>query len=422
VRQRERESLTDSDPHGLLFGNDDEDGHESAGNGHDGSHYESRYEGHHETRSARRHAQQDRARQQRARRNGRLLLVLGLLVVVAVAVLGVTYGPRVFGAFQVKDYAGSGAGQVTITVNPNDTASDIAATLVAAGVVESEKAFTRAADADAASKNIQPGVYTVRKHMSGKSALALLLDPGSRSSAGDLAVIEGATVLDVEKKLTDVLGADKQEAIKKAVADVAELGIPLGYATPTGGQPTSVEGFLYPATYSLNPSVAPEAALQRMTAKFAEEDRATGFAAKAEAIGLTPYQALIIASIAQSEARYPDDMAKVARVILNRIKADRPLQIDATSLYGARVQGLDPKTVNYATLDSPYNTYLHDGLPPTPVSNPGADAMTAAVTPPDGDWMYYVNSDAEGHLFFTDDEAAFTEAVERCRENNWGCG
>src|SRR6185437_13742118 len=106
---------------------------------------------------------------------------------------------------------------------------------------------------------------------------------------------------------------------------------------------------------------------------------------------LTPYDALIIASIAQSEARYPDDMAKVARVILNRIAIKKPLQIDATSVYAAKVQGLDPAKIVFSTIDSPYNSYRNTGLPPTPISNPGADALNAAVHPPAGNWTYYVN-------------------------------
>jgi len=109
-------------------------------------------------------------------------------------------------------------------------------------------------------------------------------------------------------------------------------------------------------------------------------------------------------------------------VILNRIAAKRPLQIDATSAYAAKVQGLDPTKIIFARIDSPYNSYTHDGLPPTPISNPGAEAMTGAVHPTPGNWLYYVNKDSAGHLFFTNDEAAFTQAVEKCRQNNWGCG
>src|SRR6201999_404851 len=107
--------------------------------------------------------------------------------------------------------------------------------------------------------------------------------------------------------------------------------------------------------------------------------------------------------------------------ILNRLTAQRPLQIDATSAYGAKVLGLDPTKVNYATLESPYNSYTHAGLPPTPISNPGADALAAAAKPAAGDWIYYVNIDAAGHLGFYDNATDFTAAQLKCYQNNWGC-
>jgi UPF0755 protein len=159
-----------------------------------------------------------------------------------------------------------------------------------------------------------------------------------------------------------------------------------------------------------------------MVAAFVDQVRTSGFTADARTLHITPYQALIIASIAQSEAYFPEDMPKVARVILNRLAAHKPLQIDATSAYAAKLRGLDPTKVIYASVDGPYNTYAHAGLPPTPISNPGAAALAAAVHPASGNWMYYVNDDAAGHLFFTNDENAFAAAVAKCKANNWGCG
>ena len=129
-----------------------------------------------------------------------------------------------------------------------------------------------------------------------------------------------------------------------------------------------------------------------------------------------------IASIIEGEAKFDADRPKVARVILNRLAADRPLQIDATSVYGAKLAGLDPKQVDFATLDSPYNSYTHPGLPPTPIDNPGDSSLKAAVQPAAGSWMYYVNGDAAGHLSFFTDENAFLQAVATCRANGWGCG
>jgi UPF0755 protein len=267
--------------------------------------------------------------------------------------------------------------------------------------------------------------------MSAKNALNLMLDPASRVDS-DVVVTEGATSLDVLKRLTAAPcaasgsssicgpGLDKA-AVAKALKDVQAIGLPTDF-TVSGKTPTSVEGFLFPATYFFSKDASPSVALQAMVTQFTDKARSSNFAAAAAAQHITPYQELIIASIAQAEAKFPEDYPKVARVILNRIAAGRPLQIDATSAYAAKLRGLDPTKTIYAEESGPYNTYRHDGLPPTPIGNPGADAMNGAAHPAQGNWMFYVNGDAAGHLFFTNSESEFTKAVATCKKNNWGCG
>jgi UPF0755 protein len=303
-------------------------------------------------------------------------------------------------------------------VKDGDSAADIGSSLYRAGVVASVTAFTNAAEGNSHSQDIQPGTYVLHRHMSAAAALSALLNPASRSATSDVVIPEGATVVDVDAALVKVLGARHKAAVEAALKSPSELGLPLGYAT----SPASAEGFLFPATYSVDPGETASDALQAMVARFAAEDRSLGFASAAQAVGLTPYRALIIASIAQAEAKFPEDYPKVARVILNRLAAPMPLQIDATSAYAAKLKGLDPSKVIYAEQSGPYNTYRHDGLPPTPISNPGAEAMNAAAHPASGNWLYYVNADAAGHLFFTNSEAAFSRAVAKCKANNWGCG
>jgi UPF0755 protein len=408
VTHRDHEVQVDTDqhldPHALLFGDDPSLEHDDR------------------PTPGGRHSRVDNHRShQRRRRGKRALWVLSIVGALVVAVSAWLIVPKVTALVHPPDYSGSGSGSVRVSVQQGDTASDIAAALHKAGVVKSDRAFVDAASNNAKSQNIQPGTYVLRQHMSAASALNLLLTPSARSASDDVVVTEGATTFDVAKRLAQVMGAGKQGAINKAIADVSALGIPLGYE-PASGAPTSVEGFLYPATYSIDPTESPQSALQKMTSRFADADRSSGFAADAKKLGITPYQALIIASIAQAEAKYPADMAKVARVILNRVAANRPLQIDATSAYAAKTQGLDPTKIVFADIDSPYNTYTHDGLPPTPISNPGADALTAAVHPTPGNWLYYVNSDAAGHLFFTASESEFQQAADKCRAQHWGCG
>lgn len=406
MARAEQDAAVDDDVHGLLFGPDD-------------AHLDAEHPVAALSRVQRRHASQEHVRHRRRRHHQRGLVVLtALLVIVVGLAVWLVALPRYNARYHPKDFSGTGVGSVQIQVNSGDTAHDIGTTLVRAGVVASTRAFTNAAAANPNSQSIEPGTYLLRKHMSAANAVIMLLTPGTRISAR-VVVAEGATSAQVAAALSAALRVPLA-SVQAAIADVNELALPSTY-TVGSAAPTSAEGFLYPATYTFDPGTKPADALSKMINTFIEQDRSSGFAARAQALKLTPYQALTIASVAQSEAKFPADMAKVARVILNRIAARMPLQIDAISRYGAALQGLNPSTVNYATLTSPYNSYTHAGLPPTPISNPGADALAAAANPTPGDWLYYVNADGQGDLFFTNSVAAFTQAQQRCHDNNWGC-
>jgi peptidoglycan lytic transglycosylase G len=425
VRQRDRESLSDSDPHGLLFGPSDDD--ELFADEDEQRHPLPRVQ-----RVSRSELRAERGQRAARRRNGRLLLLLSALLVVVVVVATWLVVVPIYHFFKPKDYTGTGTGTAIVEVRANDNAKAIGTTLHNQGVVASVKAFTDAAKKDSRSQSIQPGSYKLRKHMSAKSALALLLNPASRVNS-DVVVPEGATAIDVLKRLTARPCPDKAPAtavcgpgmnraeVQKALEDVKAIGLPIGY-TANGKTPASLEGFLYPATYYFPENTNPVAALGDMVAQFTEQVRTSHFTAAASKLHITPYQELIIASIAQAEAKYPEDYGKVARVILNRLIANKPLQVDATSAYAYKLKGLDPATQIYADAKGPYNTYNHVGLPPTPIGNPGADAMAGAADPDKGNWLFYVNADKAGHLFFTNSESEFTKAVAKCRQNHWGCG
>ena len=365
------------------------------------------------------------------RRRRRIVTILAVTVVAAlVAAVWFVVLP-LWHHFHPADYSGSGTGSVTIEIHPNDGAQAIGEELHSKGVIASASAFVDAASKDSRAASIQPGSYTLPRHISSSAALNDLLD--GRHRARGVVIPEGATVVDIEKRLLQPrctpstpakavcgIGASPGAA-KAALRKVGDLGLPTDYRAQSGA-PASPEGFLYPLTYSFSATATPSEALQQMVNAFIDHVRSTGFTADAKALGITPYQALIVASIAQSEAYFPQDMPKVARVILNRLARHMPLQIDATSAYAAKLAGLDPTKVIYAGVNGPYNTYRHSGLPPTPISNPGADALAGAAHPAQGNWLYYVNADKAGHLFFTKDENAFAKAAQKCRVNHWGCG
>lgn len=163
------------------------------------------------------------------------------------------------------------------------------------------------------------------------------------------------------------------------------------------------EGYLFPATYPVAADTTPASLLSFMVntanQRFAAEPLASGM----RDADLVPYEAVNMASIVQAEADTAEDMGKVARVVRNRLAGGMPLQMDSTLNYALDRSTLDT-TASDTRVDSPYNTYRHKGLPPTPIGNPGEEALRAVVSPPEGNWLYFVTV-GPGDTRFTADYA-----------------
>ncbi|MCL4448916.1 MAG: endolytic transglycosylase MltG [Actinobacteria bacterium] len=152
---------------------------------------------------------------------------------------------------------------------------------------------------------------------------------------------------------------------------------------------TSLEGLLSPNTYFVTRFVSDRTIIDMMLTQFTLEARQTGLNNSAKLVGLNPYQTLIVASIIQQEGKLAGDLPKIARVIYNRLSAGMALQMDSTVRYAL---GYNPTVLTVADtkVNSLYNTYLHKGLPPTPISAAGPAAIQAALHPANGNWMYFV--------------------------------
>lgn len=336
-------------------------------------------------------------------RRRRLLIVVVALALVAALGYG---GTRAYDAtFGVADYSGSGTGHVLVHVDPGDSAAAIGATLLSRQVVKSVRAFTRAAKKDPRARRIQPGFYDLRRHMSGSSALARLLDPAARLR-GRVTLPEGiplSVVVERMAKYTELSRAD----VVAAIENPAVLGLP-EYAK------NRPEGFLFPATYDVEPGTAAVDALRMMTEKFAEVAAGLDLETRAAALRLTPYQVVTIASIIEDETAVDADRAKVARVILNRLARNMPLQLDSTVNY-VRTQKKARLSLADIAVESPYNTYTHTGLPPTPIGSPGERALDAALSPAAGNWLYFVTIDKQGNSLFTNDYQEFLRAKAKAK-------
>ncbi|MGP3684208.1 endolytic transglycosylase MltG [Streptomyces sp. IBSNAI002] len=169
-----------------------------------------------------------------------------------------------------------------------------------------------------------------------------------------------------------------------AKAAVASAGLAL--PAEAKGNP---EGYLFPATYPVTPQTTPGALLAYMVRTANEKLATRAVAEGGKAHGMTPYQTTTLASIIEAEADSRADMGKVARVVHNRLAKSMPLQMDSTLNYALNRSTLDTK-LSDTRIDSPFNSYERQGLPPTPIDSPGLEAMTAAVAPTPGDWLFFV--------------------------------
>jgi UPF0755 protein len=336
---------------------------------------------------------------------------LALLVVVALvggaSAFALGAGTRLKEAISKQpaaDYPGPGSGEVLIEVTEGQTVAAVGRNLKQKGVIASVDAFVEAAIADPESSRLQPGFYQLRREMPAREALSLLLDPSSRLRA-KVTLPEGLRLDETLKRLardTKLPLADYKAALKNAKS----LGLP-DYAK---GNP---EGFLYPATYEVEPDQKAADVLRELFASYT---------ATAEKVGVmrtkrSAHDIVIIASLIEGEARLPEDFGKVARVVYNRLDIGMALQFDSTVNYALKADK-ELVTIEDLGTESPYNTYENTGLPPGPISSPGAAALEAAVNPTPGDWLYFVTVKPEtGETKFTSDYDEFLEFKKELKSN-----
>ncbi|MGW1061281.1 endolytic transglycosylase MltG [Micromonospora rubida] len=361
---------------------------------------------------------------------GRGKTVLALLmafVLLGVIGGGAFYGfDRIQGYFVTPDYDGSGTGEVTVEIKQGALLADMANALYTAGVVKSSKAFIEAAEANSRSKNIQPGTYKVRKQMSGERALVMLLDLKNKVVNG-LTIPEGTTAKRVYKLLSEKTEIPVKE-FEAAAKDPKALGVPDWWFKRTDGKPVkrSIEGFLFPDTYEIPPKATAESILTLMVENFLAVTGEMKFADRVqeERGGISPYEALIVASLAQAEAGNKDDLGKVARVAYNRVYGEffcNCLEMDVTVNYyfeSIGQEGKRSKDMTAAELDNPKNPYNRKlrGMIPTPINNPGKQALEGSMAPPPGKWLYFVAIDKEGHSAFAETYEGHERNMAKAKE------
>jgi len=290
--------------------------------------------------------------------------------------------------YEAQVHAGPAGAQTVVEVTPGSTMRQVESSLVQQKVASSSLAL-RIYFFLHGSPTVSSGGYALRRNES-FAAIRSSLAAGPNV----LVVPAGFTVAETAARVGQFPGHDASafEAL------VASRNVISRYEQP--GAP-SLDGLLAPGQYILTPGESDATLLAQMVTRFDTEAAAVGLDQGAAALGITPYEAITVASIVQKEGVYPQNLAKVARVVYNRLAAGMPLQMDSTVLFS---EGRDGGKVTAADLarNTPYNTYLHKGLTPTPICFPSVASLQAALHPAPGNWLYFVLVARDGTEAFSD--------------------
>ena len=340
------------------------------------------------------------------------LLFLALLAFVAW-----TAGSRAYRWVQDQlDPPGEPTHEIVLTLPRGSSTSSISDLLAEQGVIESSRAYewyVRLQGGPA----FQAGEYTFRANSSVWETMEVLEAGPSRVALAvqrRLTIPEGLTVAQMAELLDETpdLAFSGQEFIEAtrsrrlSLVAPAPINLPDGVIDPAEGQ-------LFADTYFVDGETSAEQLVALMVDRLDAVLIELGFRDAPQRVGLTPYEALIVASMIEREAQRPQDLAKVARVIYNRLQQGWSLGLDATVVYAV---GRSELTVELLAVNSPYNTRLFVGLPPTPIAAPSRASLEAALHPEPGPWMFFVLTDADGTLSFSETIEEFQRDKAVCVE------
>jgi UPF0755 protein len=307
---------------------------------------------------------------------GVLILLLVLVLVGTGAAVAYQYGTGASGASR----------PVVVDVPKGATAEDVGGILEEAGVIRSPLAFRLVAQLRGMGSSLQAGTYDLLTNMTVSEALEAL-EGGPVEETVTATFPEGLELDEMAAVASESLGVSRRAFL--AAATSGEFTLPP--YLPRGSR--TIEGFLFPKTYEFPVGPDERAVIDRLLAQFEEEAAPLDWS-RADDLGLTPYEVVVVASLIEREARADADRPKVSAVIHNRLREGMPLQIDATIQYALPEKNRLLTEDDYG-YESRYNTYLHGGLPPTPIASPGVASLRAALQPADQDYLYFLVVDEE---------------------------
>ena len=337
------------------------------------------------------------------------LLNLGWKKWTAIAVVAaVLLGAGLFLAFGTShtiERSDRDAGEnIYMVVKPGTTASEISDRLMQLGVIDSRLRFWWLMKLQGDAGKFKTGTYAFTPHMDEQAVLDKLV-------AGDTTVVkftipEGFGIKEIAKRLADEGLVDEQEFLAEA-KDFA----PYDYMKKRPNVRYAAEGYLFPDTYVIHSDVSAEGIMKMMAEDF--DTRLTpALRQQAAAKGLSIHDLITLASLVEKEARYDEDRPIIAQVFFKRLQMGMPLQSDTTLQY-LMAGPKEDVSIEDTKIDSPYNTYQHEGLPPGPIASPGMKSILAVLNPANTDYLYFV-ADRQGHNHYSqtyDEHLAIVEQV-----------
>jgi UPF0755 protein len=289
------------------------------------------------------------------------------------------------------------ASSVKVIISPGMSTAQIGQLLEDKGVVSSAQAFVDLVASRASADKLQPGTYT----LSTKSQLIAIVDKlekGQGSTTFSVTIPEGLAAIQIQAQLVKAGTVQDSETYQQLAKQPDKFVVPqVGGITQ---KVSTLEGLLFPDTYNLMAGDGPTQLIGAQLQAFNKKTAGLEWD-KADALGLTPYQVLIVASLVEKEASTTADRQSVAAVVYNRLKKKMTLGLDVTVRYAVNKWGTEPLTDADLKVDSPYNTRVVKGLPPAPICNPGVASINAALNPTTGvEYLYFI-ADANGKMSFT---------------------
>jgi UPF0755 protein len=290
------------------------------------------------------------------------------------------------------------SGKVEVIIPESTPIKEVAKILEEKKVIKNSRLFQYYIRNKKQDKNIKSGEYEFDINSSYAIVIEKLIQGPPQPEKYTLTIPEGYTLYEISEKVEEITSISKRTFICNANVE--------DYNYEFLNDVESLEGFLFPKTYNFLKGTSAHDIINEFLKQFKEEIKNLDFNLANEK-NLTIKDIIIISSLIEREVYIPEERELVAAVIYNRLEKDMPLAIDATIRYALNKWD-DELTQSDLSIESPYNTRIYKGLPPTPICNPGIESIKAALNPADVDYLYFVVDDEQKHShFFTNSENEF---------------